>query len=89
VFRNAPENYRTVADANAWLTAEESKIIQGDPGTLSRFCLDGSRTGSKWLPSNPIKRERSTFMSLGAGTGQRWQSARVDPLADLDLGATH
>ena len=29
VFHNAPETYRAVADANAWLTVEESKILQG------------------------------------------------------------
>jgi hypothetical protein len=29
VFHNAPETYRTVTDANAWLTVEEAKILQG------------------------------------------------------------
>ena len=29
VFHNAPETYRAVADANAWLTVEEFKILQG------------------------------------------------------------
>ena len=29
VFHNAPETYRTVTDANSWLTVEEAKILQG------------------------------------------------------------
>ena len=29
VFHNAPETYRTVTDANSWLTVEEARILQG------------------------------------------------------------
>ena len=49
-----PETYRAVADANAWLTVEESKILQG---TCSAMTVAG--LADRWLASNPLMRDSS------------------------------
>ena len=59
VFHNAPETYRAVADANAWLTVEESKILQGTWVPVAGSAMTVAGLADKWLASNPLKRDSS------------------------------
>ena len=55
VFHNAPETYRSVADANAWLTVEESKILQGTWVPVAGIGHDGSRAGGQMAGLEPAQ----------------------------------
>jgi hypothetical protein len=59
VFHNAPETYRTVADANTWLTVEESKILQGTWAPVAGSAMSVAELSDKWLASNSLKRNSS------------------------------
>ena len=59
VFHNAPETYRAVADANAWLTVEESKILQGTWVPVAGSAMTVAGLADRWLASNPLKRDSS------------------------------
>ena len=59
VFHNAPETYRAVADANAWLTVEESKILQGTWVPVAGSTMSVADLAERWLASNPLKRDSS------------------------------
>ena len=59
VFHNAPETYRAVADANAWLTVEESKILQGTWVPVAGSAMTVAGLAERWLASNPLKRDSS------------------------------
>jgi site-specific recombinase XerD len=48
-----------VADANAWLTVEESKILRGTWVPLAGSALTVAGLADRWLASNPIKRDSS------------------------------
>ena len=59
VFHNAPETYCAVADANACLTVEESKILQGTWVPVAGSALMVAGLAGRWLASNPLKRDSS------------------------------
>jgi hypothetical protein len=78
VFHNAPETYRAVADANAWLTVEESKILQGTWVPVAGSALTVAGLAERWLASNPLKRASSR--SRDASTVKHYIKPRGAPL---------
>jgi hypothetical protein len=54
VFHNAPETYRTVADANAWLTVEESSIQQGTWVPVAGSAHEGGGAGGQMAGLEPV-----------------------------------
>ncbi len=78
VFHNAPETYRAVADANAWLTVEESKILQGTCVPVAGSALTVAGLADKWLDSNPLKRASSR--SRDASTVKHYVKPVIGPL---------
>jgi hypothetical protein len=59
IFHNAPENYRTVADANAWLTVEKFKILPGTWALVTGPAMTVAALADKWLASSSLKRNSS------------------------------
>jgi integrase len=67
-----------VADANAWLTVEESKILQGTWVPVAGSAMTVAELAERWLASNPLKRASSR--SRDASTVKHYIKPVIGPL---------
>ncbi len=67
-----------MAKANAWLTVEESKILQGTWVPAAGSAMTVAELADKWLASNPLKRDSSR--SRDASTVKHYIKPVIGPL---------